>query len=105
MKFPKKRRRYCPYCKKHTEQSVKQEKARGKNKAHPMSRGSRTRMRLRGRDRGMGNKGKTSKGAMTGWKMYNKKRTKKTDLRYTCAECKKTQIIGEGFRTAKIEFE
>ena len=104
MKFPKKRRRYCPFCKKHTEQTLKQEKQRGKNKSHPMSRGSRTRMRLRGQDRGHGNKGKTSKGAMTKWKMYNKKATKKVDLRYTCTECKKINIIGSGFRAGKVEF-
>jgi large subunit ribosomal protein L44e len=105
MKFPKKRRRYCPTCKKHTEQTIKQEKQRGKNKTHPLSRGSRIRMRLRGADRGAGNHGKTSKGAMTGWKMYNKKRTKKTDLRYTCVECKKVNIQGAGFRTSRVEFE
>jgi len=105
MKFPKRRKKYCPYCKKHTEQTIKQQKQLGKNRAHPMSRGSRTRMRLRGLDRGAGNKGKTSKGAMTGWKMFNKKRTKKTDLRYTCVQCKKTNIQGQGFRVGRIEFE
>ena len=96
--------KYCPTCKKHTEQTITQEKQRGKNKTHPMSRGSRIRMRLRGQDRGFGNKGKTSKGAMTKWKMYNKKATKKVDLRYTCTVCKKTQIIGSGFRVGKVEF-
>jgi len=70
-----------------------------------MSRGSRTRMRLRGQDRGAGNKGKTSKGAMTKWKLFNKKRTKKTDLRYTCVECKKINIQGKGFRVGRLEFE
>lgn len=105
MKFPKKRKRLCPYCKKHTEQTIKQEKNRGKNKTHPMSRGSRTRMRLRGLDRGAGNKGKTSKGALSGWKQYNKKRTKKTDLRYLCTVCNKTNTQRQGFRVGRMEFE
>ena len=105
MKFPKERKRYCPTCKKHTSQKIKQEKNRGKNKAHPLSRGSRARMRLRGLDRGVGNHGKMSRGALSSWKRWNKKRTKKTDLRYTCSVCKKTQTQSQGFRVSKIVFE
>ncbi|MBW3012557.1 50S ribosomal protein L44e [Candidatus Woesearchaeota archaeon] len=104
MKFPKQQKKYCKFCKKHTAQALKQQKDRGKNKAHAMTRGSRRRMKLRGLDRGFGNHGKTSKGAMSGWSMFNKKRTKKTDLRYTCSVCKKTNIIGPGFRAGKVEF-
>jgi len=105
MKFPKERKKLCPSCKKHTLHKIKQEKNRGKNKTHPMSKGSRTRMRQRGADRGVGNHGKTSKGALTKWKRWNKKRTKKTDLRFTCADCKKSHAQNHGFRVAKIVFE
>jgi len=105
MKFPKETKRYCPYCKKHTRHKIKQEKNRGKNKTNTLTRGSRVRMKLRGQDRGYGNKGKTSKGAMTKWKRFNKKRTKKTDLRYTCLECNKTHVQKQGIRLSKIVFE
>ncbi len=105
MKFKKEVKRHCPYCKKHTSHKVKQEKNRGKNKTHTMSRGSRLRIRLRGGDRGFGNKGKISAGAMTKWKRFNKKRTKKTDLRYLCSQCRKTHIQKSGFRAGKMQFE
>ena len=106
MKFRKEVKKLCKFCKKHTLHKVKQEKNRGKNKTNTMTRDSRARMRLRGRDRGMGNHGKTSKGAMTKWKRYNKKRTKKTDLRFTCSVCRKTSLPGNhGFRVGKIVFE
>jgi large subunit ribosomal protein L44e len=105
MKFPKETKRLCPTCKKHTGHKIKQEKNRGKNKTHPMSAGSRSRMQERGLDRGIGNHGKTSKGAIGSWKRWNKKRTKKTDFRYTCNECKKTHTQGSGLRVGKIVFE
>ena len=105
MKFPKERKAYCPTCKKHTPQKIKQEKNRGKNKTNPMTKGSASRVKVRGRWRGTGNQGRYSKGAISGWKRWNKKRTKKTDLRYTCTVCRKTNIQGKGFRVAKIVFE
>lgn len=105
MKFPKERKRYCPTCKKHTLHKIKHEKNRGKNKTHPLSKGSMVRMRLRGAARGVGNHGKTSRGAMSGWKRWNKKRTKKTDFRYTCMVCKKTHAQSKGLRASKIVFE
>ena len=106
MKFKKEMKKYCKFCKKHTLHKIKQEKNRGKNKTHPMSKGSRMRIRARGRWRGHGNKGKYSKGALTKWKMYNKKRTKKTDFRFTCAVCRKTSLPGKhGYRVGKIAFE
>jgi large subunit ribosomal protein L44e len=105
MKIPKETSRLCPYCKKHTKHKIKQEKNKGKNKSHPMTRSSRSRMRKRGDDRGAGNKGKTSRGAMTKWKRWNKKRSKKTDLRYLCGECRKTHIQSGGVRAKKVVFE
>jgi len=70
-----------------------------------MTQGSRTRMRRRGSDRGFGNHGRTSRGAPASWKMSGKKRTKKTDLRYTCSECRKLTAQSSGFRAAKMQFE
>ncbi len=106
MKIPKEIKRFCPYCKKHTIHKVKQEKNRGKNKAHPLTRESKIRLKLRGVITGFGNKGKISRGAMNKWKRYNKKHTKKTDLRYTCTECKKTSVPNKkGIRTKKLVLE
>jgi large subunit ribosomal protein L44e len=106
MKFPKEIKRYCPNCKKHTTQKVKNEKNRGKNKANPMSQFSQIRMKLRGLSTGTGNKGKLSRGALNSWKRFNKKHSKKTDLRYTCLECGKTNVsASKGYRTKKIQIE
>lgn len=101
MKIPKLIKRYCPYCKKHTEHKVAQSK---KKAASSLSWGSKYRMQKRGKCTGTGNKGKLSKKAMSGWKRYGKKATKKTDLRYTCSVCKKTHMQNQGIRAKKVEF-
>lgn len=106
MKIPKEIKRYCPKCKTHTTQKVKNEKNRGKNKTHPLTRFSKTRMLLRGLVGGMGNDNKLSKGAQGGWKRFNKKHSKKTDLRYACTVCKKTNLSSSsGTRTKKVQIE
>ncbi len=105
MKIPKIKNRFCPKCKKHTEHTVSQAKSMGRNKTHPMSRGSRMRMRRRGLDRGYGNKGRTSKGAVSSWSMTGAKTSKKVDLRFKCKECGKTSVQYQGFRAKKTEFK
>ena len=105
MKLPKTTKRYCPHCKKHTEHSIKNQSFRGLNKTHTTSKGSKTRVRARGLRRGAGNLGRFSKGALSSWKRYGKKTSKKTDLRYTCKECNKTHIQKKGFRAKRIEFK
>lgn len=105
MKISKTRKRYCAKCKKHTEHTVAQAKNTGRSKTHPMSRGSRKRMRLRGLDRGAGNKGRTSKGAMASFKRYGAKTSKKVDLRFKCKVCNKTSVQAKGFRVKRPEFK
>jgi large subunit ribosomal protein L44e len=105
MKVPKATKRYCPKCKKHTEQKITAAKRRTPSSAHPMGKGSKKRMRLRGEGRGYGNVGKISKGALSSWKRYGKKLSKKTDFRYTCKECNKTLTQRKGFRAKRIEFK
>ncbi len=106
MKIPKEMKRFCSKCKKHTLQKVKNEKNRGKNKTHPMTRFSQIRMKLRGLTTGTGNKGARSRGALNSWKRFNKKHSKKTDLRYTCTECNKTNVSADkGIRSKKISVE
>ena len=101
MKMKKTRMRYCPFCKKHTEHKVDQNK---KKQASSLSYGSKIRARLRGQARGHGNLGRYSKPAVTKFKMTGKKQTKKTDFRFTCSVCKKAHAQREGFRAKKIEF-
>ena len=103
--MPKNVKRLCKKCKKHTEHTVKNQTSKGLSSKHTQSRGSKTRVRKRGLRRGAGNLGRFSKGALGSWKRYGKKTTKKSDLRYTCKECKKTSVQKQGFRAKKIEFK
>src|SRR3989339_705805 len=101
MKIPKVIRRYCPRCKKHTEQKVLTVK---KKQPSSLSYGSKIRARRRGAARGMGNLGRYSKPAITKFKMTGKKTTKKTDIRYQCVVCKKSTVQSQGMRLKKLEF-
>ena len=101
MKIKKAVRTYCKKCGKHTEQKVAQAKKKGRGAAHPMSHGSTKRLKARGERRGAGGHGRYSR--PTKPKMSGKKLSKKTDLRYTCKVCNKTQSINCGLRSKKIE--
>ena len=105
MKVPKLIKRYCRTCKVHTEQKAALAKNRTRGTAHPLSQGSKTRMRKRGEARGYGNLGKVSRGAMNTWKRYNKKTSKKADMRFTCRVCNKTSTKRNTIRTKKVEFQ
>lgn len=106
MKIPKEIKRYCPSCKKHTTQKVKNEKNRGRNKSTPMSKFSQIRLKLKGTSTGTGNRGRLSRGALNSWKRYNKKHSKRTDFRFTCQSCNKTNTsTGKGIRSKKIQVE
>jgi large subunit ribosomal protein L44e len=104
MKIPKDIKRYCPNCKKHTEQKVKEVKGKGRSKSHPLTQFSQIRLKLKGLTTGTGNKGRYSRGALNSWKRYNKKHSKRIDLRYTCQECKKINVpSGKAIRTKKLQ--
>ena len=105
MKIVKNRKRLCPYCKKHTEHKVIHQKFKGLNKTHTQTRGSQTRTKKRGSRTGIGNLGRFSRPALAKWKKTGAKTSKKTDLRYTCQECKKAHIQKKGIRSKKIEFK
>ena len=100
MKIPKTRRKYCPFCKKHTEHKVTQNKKRNPSS---LKKGSKYRAKKRGSARGFGNLGKYSKPAASKFKLGGKKLSKKTDFRYECQECKKTHAQPKGKRAKKIE--
>ena len=103
MKVPKQLKRHCPVCKKHTEQKVTEAKRKGRSSAHPLTRFGRRRILDRGVKSGAGNHGKFSKPPVKNWKSTGKKLSKKTDLRFTCSVCKKTQVQPEGVRAKKFE--
>ena len=103
MKIAKNIRRYCKYCKKHTKQVISQAKKRDRGS---LKKGSLKRLKKRGRGKaGMGNKGKYSSKAMGSWKRYNKKSSKKPDLRYKCSECNKTSVQKAARRAKKTELK
>lgn len=100
MKMPKTVKRYCPYCKKKTEQKVK-EPSKGKPSSN--KRGSKVRIKKRGFWRGIGNKGKYSR--MKNQQKGKRKTTKKTNILYTCTECGKGKYQKKGKRTSKLMIE
>ena len=103
MKYPKKLSKYCKTCKKHTEQKVSEVKNKERGS---LKHGSIKRAKKRGLGAGLGNKGNWgSKPAISKFKRTGAKLSKKTNLKYTCNICKKTNIQGEGFRTKKLVFE
>ena len=68
-----------------------------------LKRGSLARAKLRGSNRGIGNKGKYSKPAVSKFKRKTKT-TKKTNIMYTCSECKKSKYRASrrNKRTGKV---
>jgi len=103
MKIPKNQRKFCKYCKKHTDHTVTQAKKRERGS---LRRGSLPRLEKRSSGKkGFGNKGKFSRGPMSKWKRTGSKGSKKTDLRFKCSVCNKTSIQGSGIRSKKVLFE
>ena len=89
MKIPKNTNRFCPYCKKKTNQKIKSVSTGAKRGT--LTRGSISRAKSRGLGRGIGNKGKWgSKPAISKHKRKSKT-TKKTNIMYTCDECGKSK--------------
>lgn len=104
MKKQKKIKRYCPKCRKHTEQEVSL--AKGTRKRSSLSKGSLQRARKRGLARGYGNLGKYgSKPAISKWKRTGSKISKKQDLRYKCKACNKIFVQKKGKRAKRMELK
>ena len=102
MKLPKSTKRYCPYCKKHTEQKISLLSTGSKRPA--TKRGSKQRARKRGAARGMGNLGRWSKPATSKFKRKTKSTTKKVFM-YTCQICKKSKQSKKGIRASRAQLE
>jgi len=103
MKLPKTTKRYCPYCKKHTEQKISLLSSGQKRPA--TKHGSLQRARKRGRGRGFGNLGKWgSKPPASKYKRKTKSTTKKVFM-YTCQICKKSKQAKKGIRVSRAQLE
>ncbi len=103
MKLPKEKNMYCPSCRKHTLHKIATVK--GKERGS-LKKGSMQRAFKRGRGQGFGNLGKWgSKPAISKWKRTGAKLSKKTNLSFTCTNCKKTHIQNQGIRTKKLEIK
>jgi len=90
LKIPKKQRKYCNYCRKHTEHTLEEAKKK------PRRTLARSQRRFLRKMHGYGSFPKENpKG--------REKPTRKLDLRFRCSECKKAHPIGEGFRVRKVE--
>lgn len=99
MKIPKTTNRYCPYCKKKTEQKIKLVSTGFKRGT--LTRGSISRAKQRGLGRGIGNKGRWgSRPAVSKFKRKTKT-TKKTNILYTCKVCNKSKYQKKGIRLSK----
>ncbi|MFA5020343.1 MAG: 50S ribosomal protein L44e [Candidatus Pacearchaeota archaeon] len=102
MKKPKTTNRFCPFCNKKTQHKIKLTSTG--TKRGTLTRGSLTRMKLRGAIPGLGNKGRGSKPAINKWKRKTKN-TKKHVFVYTCQECKKSHQAKKGKRASKVIME
>ena len=102
MKLTKKTKRFCPYCKKRTEQKV--DVVSTGHKRGTMTYGSLSRARKRGKARGMGNWGRFSKKAIKAWKKKTKT-TMRRVLIYTCQTCKKSKLGKKSRRVSKVIIE
>lgn len=101
MKIPKATKRFCKYCKKHTEHKISISKSGFKRGS--LKRGSIQRA-LKRSVPGTGNKNRWgSKPAKP--KRTGAKTSKKTNIKYTCSVCKKSAIQRKGVRTKKLESE
>ncbi len=102
MKLPKETRRYCPYCRKHTLQTLATQKQKSRSSVHPLSRGGKSRLRARGFRMGYGNQGKYSRKGVKEYKM-KAKITKRISILYKCNECNKIKGIRKAIRSSRIE--
>jgi len=102
MKVPKKTTRYCPSCKKRTEQKIDLVKTGVKRGS--LKRGALDRAKKRGSNQGKGNHGKYSRQAIKNWKRKTKTTTRKV-LIYTCRECKKSRHAKHSRRVSKLLIE
>tara|TARA_Y100000034_G_scaffold124299_1_gene172275 strand:- start:1196 stop:1504 length:309 start_codon:yes stop_codon:yes gene_type:complete len=102
MKVPKTTKRFCPFCKKRTEQKI--DLVSTGHKRGTLKRGSLARAEKRGLNRGKGNKGKYSRPAIKQRKRKTKTTTRKVMI-FKCKECKKSKHGKKSRRVSKLVIE
>jgi len=102
MKVPKTTKRFCPFCKKRTEQKI--DLVSTGHKRGALKKGSLIRSKLRNASPGKGNQGKRSRKAIKNWKRKTKTTTRRV-LIYTCKECKKSKHAKNSRRVSKLLIE
>tara|TARA_B100001971_G_C17722609_1_gene301936 strand:+ start:30 stop:338 length:309 start_codon:yes stop_codon:yes gene_type:complete len=102
MKVPKTTKRFCPFCKKRTEQKI--DLVSTGKKRGTLKKGSITRSKLRNAFPGKGNKGKTSRKAVKQRKRKTKITTRKVMI-FKCKECKKSKHGKKSRRVSKLVIE
>jgi len=99
MNLPKTTKRFCPFCKKRTEQKI--DIVSTGSKRGTLKRGSIARSKLRNASPGKGNKGRQSRPAIKSWKRKTKTTTRKVVI-YKCKECKKSKHAKKSRRVSKL---
>tara|TARA_Y100000310_G_scaffold342614_1_gene446578 strand:- start:1714 stop:2031 length:318 start_codon:yes stop_codon:yes gene_type:complete len=102
LKIPKTRKTFCPKCKTQTEHTITIAKKRDRG---TLKAGSLARLGARGRGKsGFGNHGSKSRKAISAFKRTGAKTSHKSDLRFKCSVCKKTQVKSS-IRSKKLVIE
>ena len=101
MKIPKTTNRFCPYCRKKTNQKIKAV-GTGFSRGTMTRGGGRVRAKLRGLGIGIGNLGKWGSKPAQAKHKRKSKTTKKTNIMYTCQVCKKSKYQKKGKRAGKV---
>lgn len=92
MILPKKQRRYCPKCRKHTEHTLEEAKRKPRRTMAKSQRKFLVKMHGYGSFPKENPKGR-------------EKAVRKNDFRYKCSVCGKKHNVGKGFRIKKLEFK
>ena len=95
MKLPRNVKRYCPKCRKHEEHRIVRVKGKSKSALGRVERRRKERIK-----KGYGS---TPYNQPQKSHRHNVKTTKKLDIRYECASCKKQHPSKQGMRVKKLE--
>ena len=98
MIVPKKMKKYCRHCKKHTVQTLNIVHA---GKRSVLKSGQRRRDRIK---KGHGDGGHYSRKPIKDWNRASKI-AKTKDINMECSECKKKNLVKGGFKSKKFEFK
>ncbi|MBD3312662.1 50S ribosomal protein L44e [archaeon] len=98
MKVPKKMKRYCKHCRKHTEQTLN---LTHRGKRSSLKDGQRRRDRIK---RGHGDGGHYSRKPIKDWNRSSKVSNYKGAV-LECSECHKKMVVKGGFRAKRFEIK